>query len=379
MNTTLILGGGTGGVVAANELRKKTGSAHKIVLIDREPEHVFSPSLIWLMVGQRKADRIARPLSNLNKKGITYVQAEIEQIDLHNKAITAGGQQYPYDQLIISLGAELAKPADLKSGGFNFYCRKGVLLFLEALRSFSGSKVVVLVSSIPFKCPAAPYEAAMLLAYYFRKKKMIDKVDIALYTPEAGPMGVAGQTLSSAVKQMVEAKGIKYFPIHQYKSMNGKTITFSDGSTTDADLLAYVPQHKCPRVLSQTSLVGESGWVDIKDRQTMETGIEGVYAIGDSTGIPLAMGKALPKAGVFAHYQAEVVAHNIAVDINGSGKKITFTGRGECFIETGDRKAGFARGNFYHEPSPKVKMFKPGTHWHAAKVLFEKDFLRKWF
>jgi len=117
----------------------------------------------------------------------------------------------------------------------------------------------------------------------------------------------------------------------------------------------------------------------LKNRQTMETKHEGVFAIGDITGIPLAVGKPLPKAGVFAHFQAEAVANNIAVEINGKGRKKTFTGNGECFIEMGDGKAGFARGNFYHEPLPDVKMFKPGIHWHAGKVLFEKDFLHRWF
>ena len=67
----------------------------------------------------------------------------------------------------------------------------------------------------------------------------------------------------------------------------------------------------------------------------METDFPGMFAIGDITGISLAIGKPLPKAGVFAHYQAEAVAHNIAVEINGKGRKKKFTGNGECFVEMG--------------------------------------------
>jgi len=95
--------------------------------------------------------------------------------------------------------------------------------------------------------------------------------------------------------------------------------------------------------------------------------------------IPLKLGKPLPKAGVFAHGEAEVVAQNLVHAITGKGKPQTYSGHGECFIETGDGKAGFGRGNFYAEPLPQVKMHAPGRHWHAAKVLFEKDWLRKWF
>lgn len=104
-----------------------------------------------------------------------------------------------------------------------------------------------------------------------------------------------------------------------------------------------------------------------------------VYAIGDVTSIPLAMGKPLPRAGVFAHAQAEAVVKTIGRAITGRGKTGTFDGHGECFIETGDSKAGFGKGNFYAEPRPQIAMSMPGWHWHAAKVAFEKYWLRRWF
>ncbi|MFQ6613079.1 MAG: hypothetical protein ACE5D2_08275 [Fidelibacterota bacterium] len=170
------------------------------------------------------------------------------------------------------------------------------------------------------------------------------------------------------------------FTEHQLISVDqgGKTLHFANGTTAHFDLLAYVPTHVAPQVVKDAKLTGESGWVFV-NRNTLETKFPEVYAIGDITGIPLALGKPLPKAGVFAHYQAEVVANNIAVDITGNGRKKQFNGDGECFIELGDGKAGFARGNFYAEPLPDVKMYKPGRHWHAGKVLFEKDWLRRWF
>ena len=379
MKTILILGGGVGGVVTANELRKKIGKEHKIIVIDKEREHVFAPSLLWLMVGQRKGDRIKRELRRIERKGIEFVNREIEQVTPTVKSVTVDGKRYQADYMVISLGAKHVKPPELKEVGYNFYCLKGAELLWDALQDFKEGKAVVLVSYVPFKCPAAPYEAALLLEHYFRKNKLRDKVEMELYTPEPGPMGIAGKKVSDAVRQLVENRGIRYFPEHQYKGIGSNKIEFENGSKTQFGLLAYVPKHECPKVIRDADLVGESGWVSVKDRHTMETKHEGIYAIGDITGIPLVQGKPLPKAGVFAHYQAEVVAHNIAVEINGRGRKKKFTGNGECFIEMGDGKAGFARGNFYHEPLPKVKMHKPGIHWHAGKVLFEKDFLRRWF
>ena len=119
-----------------------------------------------------------------------------------------------------------------------------------------------------------------------------------------------------------------------------------------------------------SGLTGESGWVPV-DRNTLATKFPGVYAIGDVTGIPLAIGKPLPKAGVFAHAQAEVVAHNIAAAIHGGGAPRVFDGYGTCFVEIGDGRAGVGSGNFYAEPKPRVALKPPGRWLHLGKVLYE--------
>ncbi len=90
------------------------------------------------------------------------------------------------------------------------------------------------------------------------------------------------------------------------------------------------------------------------------------------------LGKPLPKAGLFAHYQREVLAHNLAVKITGKGKTTRYNGFGSCFVEIGGSKAGFGRGNFYAEPVPQVKIYKPRRYWHWGKILFEIRWLNKW-
>jgi sulfide:quinone oxidoreductase len=104
-----------------------------------------------------------------------------------------------------------------------------------------------------------------------------------------------------------------------------------------------------------------------------------VFAIGDVAGIPLAMGKPLPKAGVFAHHQAEVVADNLAASWTGRGERRAFGGWGECFVETGDGRAGYGAGNFYAEPAPTVRLRAPSRWGHWGKVWFEWRWLRRWF
>jgi len=379
--SVLILGGGVGGLVTANLLRKKIPRDHKIILVDRQPNHIFYPSLLWLLTNNRNAESISRPLVELEKKGIEIIQGEIKQIYPDSHEIDVDGTRYSGDYMIIGLGAELAPETipGLTDGGYNFYSLEGANQFREAWNNFKSGKLVIITSTPLYKCPAAPYEAAMLLEDDRRKKKLQDNIRVELYTAEPGPMGVTGPENSDAVRQMVEQKGVKYFPEHQIEKVNASSrqLVFSNGTETNYDLLAYVPPHKAPQIVSAAGLLDSSGWIPV-DPHTLETSFSDVYAIGDVTGIPLKFGKPLPKAGVFAHYQAEVVAHNISVKITGKGKFTRYNGFGSCFIEIGGGKAGFGRGNFYAEPVPQVKIYKPRKYWHWGKILFEKRWLNKW-
>ena len=381
--TILVLGAGTGGIISAKELSKKVGNDGevnpvKIILFEKEEKNVFAPSLLWLMVGKRKPQQVYRNTNKLAGAGIEVTIGEIENVNPENISVTVKGKEYKGDYMVISLGVEQTSEHNLNKFGFDFYTVEGAAAFNEKLQNFKGGKIAVLVPSLPFKCPAAPYEAAMLIESFIRNKGLSNKTKISLYTPEPGPMGVAGKELSGAVRQMVEMKGIKFFPEYQLTATSDKTLTFSNGKTTEYDLLTYTPKHQCPTVISKTNLIGKSGWIET-NRNTMETQFPNVYAIGDITFIPLEMGKPLPKAGVFAHYQAETVAHNIAQKIYGKSDFKTFNGEGQCFLEMGNGKAGYAGGNFYGSPLPIVNMKKPSFFWHWTKVWFEKYWWFKYF
>lgn len=144
------------------------------------------------------------------------------------------------------------------------------------------------------------------------------------------------------------------------------------------DLLLYVPPHRAPAVVREAGLTNEAGWIPV-DRHTLQTPFEGVFAIGDVTTIPLKMGRPLPKAGVFAHGQAETVAANIAHAWTGKGAPRRFDGYGMCFIEAGNGRAGIGKGDFYAEPTPQVEVRPPGLLWHAGKILYEKYWLYRRF
>jgi len=376
--TIVVLGGGIGGVATARALRKRLSSSHRIVVVDRERDHVFAPSLLWLMVGQRTAKAISRPLVRLRRKGIDVRLGTVTQIDPERRTVTLGADTLTADYLVISLGAELSPGSipGLATAGHNFYALEGAQSLWAALQRLRTGRVVVLTAAPAYKCPAAPYEGAMLIDAWLRQRGLRDAIQIEVYAAEAAPMAVAGPHVSSAVTQLLAAKGIPYHPAHQVTTVDdkGKCLTFTNGAHADFDLLAYVPVHRPPAVVRDAGLVSDSGWVAV-DRHTLQTRWPSVYAIGDVVSIPLALGKPLPKAGVFAHREAEVVAQNIADAIAGNAETGRFDGHGECFIEIGNGRAGFGGGDFYAEPKPVVTLHEPSWRWHWGKVWFEKSWL----
>jgi len=380
--TIVVLGGGIGGSTMVRVLRARLPSTHRVILVERDAQHVFPPSLLWLMVGHRREQQISRPFARMKKAGIDIVQGEIERIDPQNRSVQIGGTNIAADYMVVALGADLA-PASipgLTEAGHNFYTLSGAQSLDRARGELHHGNLVVLVAGVPFKCPAAPYEAAMLLEADVRKRGLHGRVSVSLYTPEPGPMPVAGPQVSAMVRQLVESRGVSVNTEQVVSKVDpaGRRIHFKSGMVVSFDLLAYVPPHCAPAVVRTSGLIDESGWVPV-NRQTLETKFPGVYAIGDVTGIPLVTGKPLPKAGVFANAQAEVVANNIAHAIVGSGKPRTFDGYGSCFIEIGDHRAGFGSGNFYAEPAPQIRLRDPGILLHLGKVAYEKYWLHHWF
>lgn len=374
----VILGAGIGGVIAANALRQRLGPEHRIVLIDRQGQFVFTPSLLWVMVGKRRPAQISCPLGRLLQPRIEVVYSEVQEIDPHRSRVRTRRHEFSYDYLVVALGADLApeRLPGYAGAAHNIYASEGVVTLWSALQQFDRGRVVVLVSATPYKCPAAPYEAAMLLDDALRRRGIRPRYRVEVFTPEPQPMPVAGPAIGNVVAGVLASKGIPFHPIHQIDHIEpgSREIVFTDSSREDFDLLAVVPPHQPPRAVRESPLANQAGWVPV-DKNTLRTRFENVYAIGDVTTISLANGKPLPKAGVFAHAQGEVVAARIAAEIKGGREADGFNGEGYCWIEMGARSAGFASGHFYAEPDPVVQLRSSGRAWHWGKVVFEHYWL----
>lgn len=378
--TVAVLGGGVGGLVAANRLRKLLPREHRVVLIDRRVWHSLALAYPAVMVGQKVAGQVGRDLRRLNGKGIEFIAAEISGIDLSRKTVCVDGQELAYDYLIVSLGTQYSAGEIPGLGSAHtYYTLEGAESLREEIADFTSGRIAIVVAGLPYKCPAAPYAGALLLDHYFRRRRLRGDVEIRLFTPEAAPLPVAGKAIGKAVTEFLAGRDVWFSPNARLQAVDpqGKKLVFQDGTDASYDLLIAVPLHEVPTAVREAGLAEEGGWVKV-DRETMATPFEGVYAIGDVTQIPLASGLMLPKAGVFAHGEAEVVARNIAAEINGGEGRWAFGGEGACFLDTGYGKAAYVTGNFYAEPDPEVRMRQPSFFWRWVKEGFVRTWLWRW-
>ncbi|MDO8532822.1 MAG: FAD/NAD(P)-binding oxidoreductase [Dehalococcoidia bacterium] len=327
----VILGGGVGGVVAANRLRKALGKEHQVTVIDQTRTHSFAPSYLWLMVGQRKPEGISRDLGRLERKGIEFKQAAVQRIDTERSIVATDKGEESYDYLVVSLGARMAPEAlpGFAAGARSYYTLEEAVKLRDALPQFQGGKVVLLISSMPFKCPAAPYEGALLLDAYFRKRRIRDKVDFHVYTPEPQPMPVAGVAVGAQVCGLLEQRNIHYHTGAKATSIapDKRVISFEKGDSVKYDFLVGIPPHACPEAVKASGLTNGGPWVPV-DPRTLKTKHSNVWAIGDVTAVPLLNKMMLPKAGVFAHAEAEIVAKSIVHEVTGRGHPEEFDGHG---------------------------------------------------
>jgi sulfide:quinone oxidoreductase len=345
---------------------------------------------MWLMTGERDGlDQIQRDMGKLRRAGIEWIHAQAQRLDPITRIVDTDAGQLAGDYVVMALGAELAPDSvpGFATAAHNLYDREGAVEIREALEVFDGGKIIVLVAGAPFRCPAAPYEAAMLVEASLRARGVRDQTDLSLYTPETQPMGVAGPAVGAELVGMLEERGIGFHPKHAVERIDPEkqTIQFGDDAVS-YDLLIGVPPHRAPALVTDAGLVDSSGYVPVhpqtleilSDPDTLEVHYPGVFAIGDVASIRLLNSMLLPKAGVFAEAQAQVVAIAIAADIRGEPSRARFDGDGFCYVEVGDGLAAYGSGDFFAYPGPRVRIDPPTAEALRAKQEYEQV-LDTWF
>jgi sulfide:quinone oxidoreductase len=374
MASILILGGGFGGLAAANELRARLPDNHDVTVVAADDRFYTGFAKLWDLVGTRSLEQGTASLLALEQRGIHFVQARITKIDPAERRVETEVGSFDADFLLVALGAGPGPEQFLHLQGpaHDLYDANELPEMRADLAQLDAGTLVLAILGAPYKCPPAPYEAAFLLDEHLRGRGVRDAIELVVTTPQPMTLPTAGPEVSQFVADTLEDQGIELRTEQSVQAIDVDTrkVSFADGGQLQYTLLLEVPQAVPPQVVADSALAGEGGgWIQ-PDRETLLTRFERVYAAGDCTASPP------PKAGIFAEAEARVAARNIASEIDG-GPGDRFDGTGYCFLEFPGQRASALEGHFFAQP-PEVHLAEPDTETFVRKQAFESERLRDW-
>jgi len=367
----VIVGGGTGGAVLANDLADRLGSEIdagevEVTLVNDDPDHVYKPVWLYVPFGQREPADGRRPLRELVDDRVGLRIDHVTEIDTDRERLrTTGGSTMRYDYLALATGSTLA-PGEipgLEEGGHDYYSETGSEALREALLSFTEGHLVLSVIGTPHMCPAAPLEFVFMADDWLRERGLRDDVDITYTYPIQRVHG--NPHIAEWARPLMDERdiGVETFFNAESVDPDAETVTSMEGTELDYDLLVAIPPHRGIDLIEDAGL-GDRGWVDV-DKHTLEAeAADDVYALGDTadTGVP--------NAGSVAHYQAGVVGQRIASEIRDRPATATYDGKTLCFIETGMDAASFVEFDYESPPSPAP----PSQKLHWSKLAYNESY-----
>jgi sulfide:quinone oxidoreductase len=378
----VILGGGTGGTLAANRLRRRfSDDQMAITVVDQDDRHVYQPGLLFVPFGLAHVEGIVRPRSRQLHQGIDFINRPIDRVDIDRQQVhLMGGDTLGYDVLVVASGASLVveETEGLAGPGwmdkvFTFYTPEGAAALEAALATFDGGRLVVNVIDMPVKCPVAPLEFCFLADWYFHERGIRNRVQLTYVTPLDGAF--TKPVASVHLGGMLAQRGIELvteFNTGQVDGEGGRLVSYDDRQLP-FDLAVVVPLHGGAAYVGRSPGLGdELSFVPTDERTLQAKAAPNIFVIGDAANVPAS------KAGSVTHFEGETLVENIARHLRGEPLVQGFDGHANCFIETGYHKALLIDFNYDQEPVPGrypgpvgLPLLKESRLNHLAKLLFQ--------
>ncbi len=366
----VILGGGTGGTMAANHLAKglnreiKKGEV-KITMVTNEEEHIYQPGWLFVAFGLQHPEHYIKKQKALLHPNVNLVIADATKIDKDKKVLSTTKGDFSYDYLVIGTGSvpRFDLVPGLPEAGHDFYTAEGALKLREAITNFKGGKVLITMG-MPHKCPVAPVEIYLMMHEFFEKKGIRDKVEMVYTYPL--------ETVHSAVKVAqwfkpeLEKRDIRYVTefVPAKVDPSKKVLYSKDGKEESFDLLISIPPHRGAKVIFDSGLGNEQGWIPVDPYTLKATADNYIYVIGDATALTIS------KAGSTAHYESEYVAKNLEQELHGLTPTNFYDGKVFCFIEAGLEHGTYINMDYNNPPNPVPASAM--IHWfkHAFNEMY---------
>ncbi len=378
----MILGGGTGGTMTANRLRRRFDADEaEIHVVDLDDRHVYQPGLLFVPFGLAHEDEIVRPRRRQLRDGIVFHENEVEEVWIErDELLLDDGTVLPYDVLVVASGVRLQPEETEGMTGpgwnervFTFYDLPGAAALARTLERFGGGRLVVNIADMPIKCPVAPIEFAFLADWYLRERGIRARSEVVLATPLDGcfTKPVASEHLTYLLGEK-EIELVTEFSAGEIDGVGGK-LTSYDGRELDFDLLVTVPLHGGAAYVERSPGLGDALGFVPTDKHTLQTPAKpNVFALGDATDLPTS------KAGSVTHFEAEVLAENVARYFADRELDTSYDGHANCFIETGFHKALLIDFNYDTEPLPGhyptavgLPLLRESRLNHLGKLAFQ--------
>jgi len=372
----LVLGAGFGGLELATRLSADASHEIDVVLIDQNDAFTFGFSKLDIFTGRRSAQQVRLPYARIALPNVEFRQETVTSIDPRTRQVTTSGGTYEPDVLVVALGADYVPEATpgFVDDGHEFYSVAGAERLSQVLPDVTGGRIVIAVLGVPFKCPPAPYEGALLLHEYLVDRGVRDAVRIEVVTPMPAPIPPSPQA-SAAIEGALRERHIGYTPARRVRALDPLAhIALTKDGDLPYDLFIGVPVHKVPDVVLASGLTdgGSDGWIAV-DRRNLRTRFDNVYAIGDCADAPV------PRAGVFAEAEAQVVAQDIIANLRSATPPNPFPGKGICYIEFGGGVAGKVDVDFLSGPVPVAPFYGPSESIAEEKLEFADSRRNRWF
>ncbi len=356
MKNIVILGSGAGGTMVASKLCKELSpSEWQITIIDNDELHHYQPGWLFIPFGIYKAEDCIKPKRDFINHDVNLVIDQIVGVNTDNREVECKNNSYSYDWLVIATGCDIAPEEvdgledwqpDPNGNIHTFFSLSGAEALYNRFKNFKKGRLVINIADMPFKCPVAPIEFIYMADSYFKDKGVRDNIEIEFVTPISGifTKPIATDILSKSA----EEKNIITVPDFALIEVNADEnyIESATGEKISYDILVSTMPNEGAKYVEDSGMGDGMGYV-FTDHHTLKAKkFDNIYVVGDATNVPTS------KAGSVAHYEAEIVAENIALEIDGQEPKSSYDGHSTCFICSGDEKAFLIDFNYETEPLP---------------------------
>jgi sulfide:quinone oxidoreductase len=373
MANILILGGGFGGVIAADSVAKQLGEEHQITLISRSHKFLFYPELVRLAFGKCEPDDISFDLREaMLDRRVRFIEGEIARVDPYERRIVMAHGEVeggiPYDYLIFALGRRLATEqiAGFFEHANHLLTVESALEFGAAVKAFDKGRAVI--GQCPgARLPVPVYETAFALARLMKLTEQSKPARITIVSPDPPTFQFGDLNIAPALRTALEEHFIEYVPEFPIERVTSRAVISSNGHAMNYNLLMLIPPFRGPGAVIGVGITDDEGYIKV-DRAMRVEAVDRMYAVGDCVNF------SGPKLGHMAVQQAEVAATNVSREIQGLEPIHAYDHEMMLIIDEGGGETIYLHKGLWANDPAKVRQ---GRFWSWAKRVHEKYWLAR--